>query len=146
LTLGIGGGGRLPIASGPARLGTGGRPRFGGGGGSWRGAVDLALGGSGAAARALGGSGGGMDRFGGDGGVVGLFRTGGGGGPDRMLRGLSSSSHAFAGELVSRFPVMALLHKPNRYPTQIAHAPNERKSRLFLRQLADTPQFSLSGR
>jgi hypothetical protein len=49
-----------------------------------------------------------MDRFGGDGGVVGLFRTGGGGGPDRMLRGLSSSSRAFAGELESRFPVMAV--------------------------------------
>jgi hypothetical protein len=96
------------MASAAATLGAGGRLRFGGGGGSWRGAAALALGNCGAAALALGGSGGGMDRLGGDGGVVGLFRTGGGGGPDRILRGLSSSFRAFAGELESRFPVMAV--------------------------------------
>jgi len=48
-------------------------------------------------------------RIGGGGGVADFCRTGGGGGPDGLLRVFSASLCGFAGGLESRFAVMARL-------------------------------------
>jgi len=90
------GGGKLLGARAARLLGAGGRLRLGGGGGSCR-TVGAALAGRTEA------------RIGGGGGVADFCRTGGGGGPDGLLRVFSASLCGFAGGLESRFAVMARL-------------------------------------